>query len=855
MAGCSSEVPVAAAAAEVAGEGGGAVFEILLPHSSKTLTVENPSTGKAYLHIPGGKLVRRGACLEAVEEGEAKSRWSVLLKEIDLASSASKTAKRQLRICGAAQGPICFDCTRATSNAHEKALDMARQAQGGFGGGPGAYNPINTLLKPKPVSYAASASQRPRQLSNVARRPAPCCNVNTEMQDFPGAQGHSVYRAPMATKRDNVLGGCAPSSPPPSTARKALGSPGRKPVMSPQSRQSFLQSRTEVRDRSGPLFNQNRSIDGMHEGFANLGNTCYLNAVLAALLGLKQFSEDIRAAIWTKVVLSRPAGDAVLYRALLDVILMRQEDHHGVIRPRRLKDAMEVHSERFAGNDQQDAHELLMDLINALYDELAPLVAPRNKLDSPPVWAMQLPTTRSFHSEVDVCLTCPRCRYTRHRTELYWDFSLDLPSEPPTSSGGLGVMSLLDTFFEDKTIPLKCEECGHGLVDVSTSLQSLPGTLILHVKRFKLNAEGTSYVKLLAPLEVPHTLNLAAYCSEFTVNNTLEPLGPPCDAATVHMQLAEGKPSSELNLVPDLAEPEAKRPRTGTAACEPPQRTSVNQIIQHVKAHQGAAKTDGKIQMWQRDGSENTRTYAKRQASAYDSAIKSTTNRCITQHATQHAPTARRALFEESNVVFHTGLGGDDEVMRKVIELSALESANAEKAASQLEAEDDRNFQQALALSVQYSTAHASTEVDSDARRICDRCTMRKEADRLQCCSCGEASRELSKGVEPQPRPKPEKSEPTYLRESLYGGEKERIVRAKGENLHSQYALTAVVHHLGHHAFAGHYVTDVKSGDKWQRHDDSVVREVDPEKVVQGQSAATCYILIFSLKRAERRNL
>lgn len=91
--------------------------------------------------------------------------------------------------------------------------------------------------------------------------------------------------------------------------------------------------------------------------------------------------------------------------------------------------------------------------------------------------------------------------------------------------------------------------------------------------------------------------------------------------------------------------------------------------------------------------------------------------------------------------------------------------------------------------------------------------------------------------------------------------------------LRARYELRGILHHLGQHAFAGHYVTDVReeeggdsgsgrasgrqaargkgrateAGGAWKRHDDSVVAPVSEAKALDGAAQRTCYICFYSL--------
>ena len=139
-------------------------------------------------------------------------------------------------------------------------------------------------------------------------------------------------------------------------------------------------------------------------GLVNLGNTCYLNSALQALLAIPGFCEELSNPDLVQLMLEncsiksncqenendtneRQINTKSLYRSLLTVALELnkvplkhkefcrtylncQEFANGVVNPSAVKEAMDKITSNFIGFLQQDAHEFLTELIDRLHDEM-----------------------------------------------------------------------------------------------------------------------------------------------------------------------------------------------------------------------------------------------------------------------------------------------------------------------------------------------------------------------------------------------------------------------------------------------------------------------------------------------------
>eukprot|EP00063_Salmo_salar_P075354 XP_014050189.1 PREDICTED: ubiquitin carboxyl-terminal hydrolase 37-like isoform X2 [Salmo salar] len=231
-------------------------------------------------------------------------------------------------------------------------------------------------------------------------------------------------------------------------------------------------------------------------GLPNIGNTCFLNATLQCLLVLPSFSKEIlhQEQLWS----SSPFSN--LLRCLSDVYRSSLPDSGANQTSKadlmwKVKYSLSGYDFKYLGDTQQDAHELLVNMLCQLKEEGMILktlgvsyTCPVSQLE------FQLVSVR----------TCTRCGRESSTREDYNHFSLDLSPERT-------LLSSLALTFKGEKVEFKCEGC-KGLHATKLELfHTLPLVLVLHLKRFG-GPEG--FEKLEAPLLFPSELSLSTLCGD-----------------------------------------------------------------------------------------------------------------------------------------------------------------------------------------------------------------------------------------------------------------------------------------------------------------------------------------------------
>ena len=172
-----------------------------------------------------------------------------------------------------------------------------------------------------------------------------------------------------------------------------------------------------------------------------------------------------------------------------------------------------------AGYEQQDAHEFLVALLNALHSHLVEPQAAKPcgaRARDQPSFVHQV-FSGMFRSD----LSCLRCGATSSTFEPFLDLSLPLEAKraaPPGASPAARAVpqrleECLERFMSSEVLTdsITCEACGQAVQrSKQITIDRLPNVLTLHVKRF----DAVNDRKITDPIDFPATsLDMAPYLS------------------------------------------------------------------------------------------------------------------------------------------------------------------------------------------------------------------------------------------------------------------------------------------------------------------------------------------------------
>eukprot|EP00980_Cylindrotheca_fusiformis_P006469 scaffold1377_cov126-Cylindrotheca_fusiformis.AAC.14 len=158
------------------------------------------------------------------------------------------------------------------------------------------------------------------------------------------------------------------------------------------------------------------TIPEFFRGIRNIGNTCYMNSSLQMLFSIPNFMKQLQTSKRSSSLVSALSN---LFQQLQDV------QRGGSASARDLKSAVDERTDKFRGYQQRDANEFLGDLLDTIHEELENARTKQaddndgeeeKKEERLPeeTTKKRLPTDDYFRLDVEVCLKCKSCGYSRY---------------------------------------------------------------------------------------------------------------------------------------------------------------------------------------------------------------------------------------------------------------------------------------------------------------------------------------------------------------------------------------------------------------------------------------------------------
>ncbi|KAL0491074.1 ubiquitin carboxyl-terminal hydrolase 29 [Acrasis kona] len=229
-----------------------------------------------------------------------------------------------------------------------------------------------------------------------------------------------------------------------------------------------------------------RGTKSQSRGFLNLGNTCYMNAVIMVLFHCPNVAQALLDEdAYDYVVEEYDNPNQSTYLALTKVFDRFQDNRRRTsTNPGSIKSRMELVRDYFKGNEQQDAHEFFVLCMDKVNEELASIDAERNFVRD------------DCLGQECFVITCKQCGKKKVKKQEFTALSLHFIKSGHEDDAVYGSQIMLNNLYECENVQSQCEECGSNEASVVRRLENSPNILILHLSRFSSKGESDSYTKI-----------------------------------------------------------------------------------------------------------------------------------------------------------------------------------------------------------------------------------------------------------------------------------------------------------------------------------------------------------------------
>ncbi|XP_020581703.1 ubiquitin carboxyl-terminal hydrolase 21-like isoform X2 [Phalaenopsis equestris] len=245
----------------------------------------------------------------------------------------------------------------------------------------------------------------------------------------------------------------------------------------------------------------------------NLGNTCFMNAVLQCITHTVPLVEKLRDNSHSPAC-SDKDGDFCSFCALRVHVNQSITKSGFVVTPRSFAYNLSKISSYFQLGEQQDAHEFLSCFLDSIHTSY---LKPIHK-DYPPSSSKESPVNQVFRGLLRSQLRCLDCGHCSDTYEPIVDLSLEIDDVDNLTDALLSFTKA--EMIDDPVIKITCEGCKAQVsMEKQLKIEQPPNVIALHLKRF-MNTES-SVRKICEFVEYPLELDLMPFLSSPRENEQL----------------------------------------------------------------------------------------------------------------------------------------------------------------------------------------------------------------------------------------------------------------------------------------------------------------------------------------------
>ncbi|KAL4692941.1 hypothetical protein H8959_016751 [Pygathrix nigripes] len=227
-------------------------------------------------------------------------------------------------------------------------------------------------------------------------------------------------------------------------------------------------------------------------GLRNLGNTCYMNAILQCLCSISPLVEYFLSGKYITALQNDCSKVATAFAYLMTDMWLGDSD---CVSPEIFRSALGNLYPAFTKKTQQDAQEFLIFVLNELHEALKKYHYPRRRSHDKGsaqrccrkwITTETSVITQLFEGQLNYSIVCLKCEKCTYKNEVFTVLSLPIPSEYECS-----LQDCLQCFFQQDTLTwnnqIHCSFCETKQeTAVRAGISKAPKIIIFHLKRFDI---------------------------------------------------------------------------------------------------------------------------------------------------------------------------------------------------------------------------------------------------------------------------------------------------------------------------------------------------------------------------------
>uniref|UniRef100_A0A2K6GUR7 ubiquitinyl hydrolase 1 n=1 Tax=Propithecus coquereli TaxID=379532 RepID=A0A2K6GUR7_PROCO len=232
-------------------------------------------------------------------------------------------------------------------------------------------------------------------------------------------------------------------------------------------------------------------------GLRNLGNTCYMNAILQCLCSISPLVEYFLSGKYVTALQKDCSEVATAFAYLMTDMWLGDSD---CVSPEIFRSALGNLYPAFMKKTQQDAQEFLIYVLNELHEALKKYHRRRSyeKRSTQRCCRKAIVNetsiiTRLFEGQLNYSIVCLKCENCTYKNEVFTVLSLPIPSEYECS-----LQDCLQCFFQQDTLTwnnqIHCSFCETKQeTAVRASISKAPKIIVFHLKNHFGDLDGGHY--------------------------------------------------------------------------------------------------------------------------------------------------------------------------------------------------------------------------------------------------------------------------------------------------------------------------------------------------------------------------